>query len=704
MSALNLPYYNNTSYPLALKNQLKQIPYTDEIAETLRYSQHIPKEFFTQARNVRGLLLALEMGQGKTRVAASIAEYCREHEPGRKVLVLLAKSLEENFRVGISKIAKSDDPSYIDKNYKFISLNSSLMYKKISNVDRSTEEEKYERRLGSFMDDIIRKNSLENSLLIVDEAHNLFNGITNGAKNALALYDLIMKTRNIKLLFLTGTPIINDPFELVPCFNMARGRIALDRTLGGARSIVRKKDNDSQKTTLLFSESYEEFQDYFIDRANRTIRNKEKFTNRIFGLTSYYGELYFHDINNKPGFPQELPVIVERIPMGKEQFLRYRSARESELEETTKSYRSQNARFSASAGGNSTYRVKSRQISNYCIPEEALGPFRGKKARVKYIDKIPVSALVDLDKWSPKMKKIIINLERHKDQKGIVYSQFVSGEGIAVFARVLEAHGYCAFQPGISTEYDVSKKHKGLFAIVSGSITPEERAEIIRKYNDASDATNIRILLLSGAVAEGIDLKRTRHVHIMEPFWNYARINQVKTRAIRFESHKDLPEEERNVQLYIYLSDYPKDYPQSKIKEKTTDIDMYDKSIDNMQIINAFMLALAESSIDCAVHYDTFDERVKKRIQCKMCSPDNTELFNPILSRDLMLPSNCKPFVESKITAQEITVDGTDEKFYYTRDKDNVRLFSFDKKLNGYVPMPRSHRYYGTVMERVLDV
>ena len=51
---------------------------------------------------------------------------------------------------------------------------------------QSEKEIKYERRLGQFMDDIIKQNSLENSMLIIDEAHNLFNAITNGSKNATA--------------------------------------------------------------------------------------------------------------------------------------------------------------------------------------------------------------------------------------------------------------------------------------------------------------------------------------------------------------------------------------------------------------------------------------------------------------------------------------------------------------------------------------
>lgn len=709
---LNLPYFNNTNYPLALKNQLASIPYTDDISQKLRFLQHIPKEFFTRNNNVRGMLVALAMGQGKTRLAVAISEYFRDMDPNRRVIILLAKSLESNFKNNITSYSGKDS-NYIETNYKFISLNSSRMFSKISNVDKTSDEEKYEQRLGKFMDDIIKRNALENSLLIVDEAHNLFNGITNGAKNALALYDLIMKTKNIKLLFLTGTPIINDPFELVPCFNMARGPIKLitgshDLVSGGGRSIKRDKDSSTKSpaptSTLLFSESYEEFHDYFVDPIHRRIKNKTKFTNRIFGLTSYYGEIYFSDTSNKTGFPTELPTIVEKVEMGSEQFTRYLSARESELEETSKSYRGQNSRFASSQGGNSTYRVKSRQISNYCIPEVALGPPRGQRSREKFINKIPSDALTNLTKWSPKMERILVNLEKHKNQKGIIYSQFVSGEGLAVFARVLEEHNYRNYTTTVTSNIDnLPDKHNGYFSIISGSITPEDRSDIIKRYNTTGGDREIRLLLLSGAVAEGIDLKRTRHVHVMEPFWNYARINQIKTRAIRFESHIDLPPEEQNVQVYIYLSDYPNSYPKIKITEKTTDVDLYEKSMVNMEIINSFMLALAESSIDCSLHYSSLPDTVKKRVNCKMCSPDNSQLFHPLLSRDMILPSNCKQYQESKVQVHEISIPDTVDKFYYQKNGSTIKLFAFDKKLNGYTSMPRSHRFYGQVMEHVME-
>ena len=474
--------------------------------------------------------------------------------------------------------------------------------------------------------------------------------------------------------------------------------------------MTNKKFNRKKTNTItLFSEDIDEFDSYFIDYENKTIKNKDKFTNRIYGLSSYYGDLYFPSTKNKPGFPKELETIIEKVPMSQVQFARYMSARIVEQEESKIAYKSSGSRFSSASGGSSTYRVKSRQISNYCIPEYALGPVHGYKTREKFISKIKIDDLQNVGEYSPKMHRIITNIEKHADHLGIVYSQFVSGEGLAILALVLQSLGYKKY--GVSdavTEEDIgiSKRNRKekTFAILSGDIDPEIRTDLINKFNstDNKNGEQIQILLLSGAVAEGIDLKRIRHVHIMEPFWNYARINQVKTRAIRYGSHVDLPENQQNVQVYIYLSDYPIGYPQSKIKELTTDNDLYTKSVDNMHIIDTFMGAIAESSIDCSLHHPKLDDIIKEKINCKLCSPDNAQLFHPLLKTDMELPSNCRPFSEKKVQVEEIILPGNPEKFYYKKENDKIKIYSFNKKLNGYAPLLRTHPMYADLMESIL--
>lgn len=830
---LNLPYYNNTNYPLAVKEQLSKLPYTDSDAGKLKYHQFIVKEFFTRNKNARGLLISHGMGSGKTRLAVSIADYYRRMDKHRQVVVLLSKSLEGNFRNTIKEYTNRED-SYIDSNYKFVSLNASNMFKQVSNVDKTKEEIEYEKRLGDFMDDVQKDNSLDNSLLVIDEAHNLFNAITNGAKNATNLYDLIMASTNLKLVFLTGTPIINDPFELVPCYNMLRGYIVIDNSLaiGGNNPTLNKdtytgveggkdpdfeissdsdQDEDPKTTsadvdnnvdnnldadvdadvdvntnvdvdvntnanannnnklssniknefafemepenvnftkkkivvedaespknvkqfnkrsksnfnthgskkskkpkdkTTLFSEVSDEFEEFFVDRDNKTIKNKDKFTNRIYGLSSYYGDLYVSASGDKQGFPKKLPTVIEKVPMSVYQFSRYILARNQELEETKHGYKSKDSRFSASKGGNSTYRVKSRQLSNYAIPDYALGPVRGAKAREKFINKITIEDLQNTDEFSPKMGRVFHNIGHHESSPGMIYSQFVSGEGLGIFARILEANGYKnSLEKNIDNGYDIKEKSSKNYAILSGDIDPEERSELIKTFNkpENADGSLIKLLLLSGAVAEGIDLKRIRHVHIMEPFWNYARINQVETRAIRYLSHTDLPVDQQNVQTYIYLSDYPKNYPKNKIKEPTTDVDLYTKSLDNMKIINNFMLAIAESSMDCSLHYPNLSEDVKKNIHCKMCSPTNDQLYHPLLNKDMTLPNACKPYSEKKVTAQEILDEITGEKFYYKKSTDNhldIDIYMFNKKFNGFTPMPRNHPRYGSIYSMIIE-
>jgi superfamily II DNA or RNA helicase len=611
-----LQILSSTDAPLHNKQMLSSITEADLDEQKLKFHQFTTVKFFEENPYHRGFLINHKMGQGKTRLAVAVADQYIRRFSDRRVVILSAKSLAENFKKEVELYCTSRGNNSDLKNYSFVSLNSSNMFNKMMDSD-------LEERFGEF---ITYEKSLENIMLIVDEAHNLFNAITNGSKNAVSLYDKIMETKNIRLLFMSGTPCINHPFELVPCYNMLYGEIDV-RTVGGddAESdlfigggtggiidwcsidysgpiyeIIKRKENnennenmvggfnkkDSRDVTIekvtLFPEDIDEFVNYFIDTVNLTIKNKDKFIDRIYGLTSYYGDLFIED--GQKGFPEQLETKIIRIPMSTDQYAAYSTARDAERGESKAVYKSSSARFSSASSASSTYRVKSRQISNYSIPEHALGPVRGAKSREKFIDNLTFDDLKNPNN-SPKMSTIFNNLMKHilRDEPGLVYSQFVSGEGIRIFSRILDVNEWQQYK--ITSQATSDKSHPS-YAILSGEIDPVDRAAIIRIFNEGS----INLLLLSGAVAEGIDLKGVRHIHIMEPFWNYSRINQVITRGVRYMSHEHLPEDQRNVQPYVYLSDYPTFVSVGSIKEPTTDVDLYTKSIANMKLINILPL------------------------------------------------------------------------------------------------------------------
>jgi hypothetical protein len=47
---------------------------------------------------------------------------------------------------------------------------------------------------------------------------------------------------------------------------------------------------------------------------------------------------------------------------------------------------------------------------------------------------------------------------------------------------------------------------------------------------------------------------RIRGVHILSPYWNWSRLQQIYGRAVRFCSHKSLPAKMREVEIYIYCA------------------------------------------------------------------------------------------------------------------------------------------------------
>jgi superfamily II DNA or RNA helicase len=87
------------------------------------------------------------------------------------------------------------------------------------------------------------------------------------------------------------------------------------------------------------------------------------------------------------------------------------------------------------------------------------------------------------------------------------------------------------------------------YATISGDTKMSERQRLVRLYNKGT----IKILFLTKAAGEGLDLKGTDIVVIMEPNWNESSIEQVIARAIRFKSHENRPPKRQKVtvlQLY----------------------------------------------------------------------------------------------------------------------------------------------------------
>ena len=176
-----------------------------------------------------------------------------------------------------------------------------------------------------------------------------------------------------------------------------------------------------------------------------------------------------------------------------------------------------------------------------------------------------------IGKYSSKINEIC-NCIREGSGIILIYSQYIDG-GLLPMALALEEMGFSRFgstpntpnlfesPPSELLDYNMQKRKKDTpfypakYVMITGdkSFSHNNSADIkILTNSDNKDGKNIKVVLLSRAGAEGLDFKNIRQVHIMEPWYNMNRIEQIIGRAVRNLSHCKLPFKERNVEIYLH--------------------------------------------------------------------------------------------------------------------------------------------------------
>ena len=161
-----------------------------------------------------------------------------------------------------------------------------------------------------------------------------------------------------------------------------------------------------------------------------------------------------------------------------------------------------------------------------------------------------------IGQFSSKIKTILDLIEK---SEGIIliYSDKIFS-GLLPMALALEESGFSRFEDKnlLGTVTSKKKVHSNYIMVTGNSILSPDNKREINAITDVKnkDGTIIKVVLISGAGAEGIDFKFIRQVHILEPYFNLNRIEQVIGRAIRNLGHKDLKFSQRNVQIFMHAT------------------------------------------------------------------------------------------------------------------------------------------------------
>lgn len=207
----------------------------------------------------------------------------------------------------------------------------------------------------------------------------------------------------------------------------------------------------------------------------------------------------------------------------------------------------------------------------------------------------------NLEKYSPKFAAMIKKINELPGSS-LVYSQFLEMEGIGIFGICMEANDYVPIEiiPGPDGKPQFSERtRKSLekgpgspenrYIEFTGAGDKDQRAAAVNVFNCRIDKLSsamaetlekagwknnwkgelCRVFCITSAGAEGLSLKTVRGVHIMEPYWNTVRTQQVKGRAVRICSHMDLEDSEQNVRIYTYCTTIPEEAIAAQAVDKT---------------------------------------------------------------------------------------------------------------------------------------
>ena len=296
-----------------------------------------------------------------------------------------------------------------------------------------------------------------------------------------------------------------------------------------------------------------------------------------------------------------------------------------------------------------------------------------------------------IGKYSSKIKNIcdnIYNDETKKVSEGIIliYSQYIDS-GLIPVALALEEMGFTRFNHNQlfkdkpSDLVDVRTMNPPInkldfkparYTMITGNIKLSPHNDIdVKSITEQSNKNgeNVKVYLISKAGAEGIDFKFIRQVHILDPWYNMNRIEQIIGRAVRNLSHKDLPFEKRNVEIFMHATILNNNV------EEAADLYVYRVAEYKAIQIGKVTRVLKECSIDCIINHNQtkftqkiMNENLKEPITQELSSGKiihNFKIgdapFSP--SCDYMATCDYKCNPDVKIDESKLNEDTYDEKF-----------------------------------------
>lgn len=590
--------------------------------------QAFVKNYLSIDTPYNSLLLFHGTGTGKTCSALMVAEESRQFFESvglkQKTFIVGPSIILDNFKSQICDANKLKEESGI---WTFDSCISSSLLREVNpDGELGLSKEFIASKLREICDTYYRfftydefyqflsksnMRDLDDHLIIIDEVHNIRKYDMNRHIKLAHSLELLSKTaENLRFVFLSATPIFYNVNEIVWLLNLMN---AADR-----RAII--KEND-----------------VFDELGNMTDPGKELLIQKATGYVSFvkaenpytfpyrvYPILFAKDhvFSETLSYPKDQignikitsdnyiqhqanKLFICPIREKSNQYEVYKYLIEQEgLDNLQLPFHSLNMSYPMEQNSDLTELTGSGGLQKFLVytdsKEDAIkGDFEYKKETLEKYG--PIFSFDLIENYSSKIKNI---LDEVKKSKGIllIFSQFLDA-GLIPVALALESIGFSRFNGKNllvkKSENTPSSFQKYIFISADKRLSPDNKIEINAATADENkDGDQVKVILISKEGSEGVDFKNIRQVHILEPTTTMNIVEQIIGRAVRSFSHKDLPFQNRNVQLFLYgslLGNSP---------QEPADLYFYRVATENAIKAGKVTRLLKQTSVDCVLHHE----------------------------------------------------------------------------------------------------
>lgn len=592
--------------PAAELETLKRM--RDDVSKTkdfkLQPQQRFLRRVLSPESTVQSLLMVHGTGTGKTCTAIQIAEeyVVRPEFQSKKVLMISSPAVQQNFKDQIFDVTKAisdEDGVLLSKQCtgrRYLEIIQRAQSEPLRMTDRTVQEKVKklaDKLLSEFYEfygyeeiaiqidnqrnksenDFIQwiHETFDNRLIIVDEAHNL-KSLTETKitkQSAKAIETIAKLANNVTLVLLTATPMFDTADEILFYFTLFLWN---ERKLDPTKTIQPSEIFDEN---FKFKEGQEVrfrgwCQDYVsylkgenpftfpfrlppptnllapankkVDSLGKRIDTPRKYLKLTQSFVSPYQEKYIKKLTIQATLNTN-PICT--MPDGKS--------------------------FRETFEGIDTYGYR-KGVDTFLAPSK-VGLYSSKFA-------------------------LVLNTILHSKGVVFVYSNSVE-VGTNTFAMCLEEHGFenasgSAMLANPSGE--VQKGSRGKYLLFTGEATQAELNRALDRVKDPrnADGSDVRVIIASKKVSEGVDFRFVRQIHVLDPWYNMSRIEQILGRGMRTFSHALLPFEEQNCTVYLHACVYPNS-DQETVDETVYRLYAERKAIQIARVKKVIM----ESAMDC---------------------------------------------------------------------------------------------------------